>query len=138
MQKINSATGLRDAILQLESRQAEEGKMLKAQFYLAYDSLKPINLIKSTFKATAASRDLKENILNTAVGLAAGYLSKLLFEGVANSPIKKLLGSALMLGITNIVAKNPDTVKSLGKKFLNITRGKLGTRVNGVDNNETR
>ncbi len=132
MQKINSATGLRDAILQLESKQAEEAKMLKKQFHLVYESIKPVNLIKNAFKEVAQSQDLKKNILNTSVGLAAGYVSKKLFERSSNNPVKKLLGSVLMFGVTNIVAKNTEPVKSLMKKFLEIVRSKSADRVNGI------
>src|SRR5690349_19665478 len=45
--KINSAETLRQAIARLENTHDEEGKMLKQQFILAYESIKPINLIKN-------------------------------------------------------------------------------------------
>ncbi|HEY6438123.1 MAG TPA: hypothetical protein VIY47_16145, partial [Ignavibacteriaceae bacterium] len=95
-------------------------------------SLKPLNLIKNTFKQATGSADLKENLLNTSVGLTAGYLSKIIFEGVSKNPLKKLLGSALMFGITNIVAKNPEPLKSLGLKFLKVIRSRPGAGVNGA------
>jgi hypothetical protein len=123
MEKINSEITLRNAILQLENKQAEEGKILKEQFLVAYESIKPINLIKSTFHEVSESTDLKTNLVNTSVGLAAGYLSKALFEGVTNSPLRKLLGTALMFGITNVVAKNPEVVKTLGNGVIAIVRG---------------
>ncbi|MFH0894208.1 MAG: hypothetical protein V2A54_07220 [Bacteroidota bacterium] len=126
MQKINSETGLRDAILQLERKQADEAKMLNEQLHLAYESIKPINLIKSIFNEAVASRDLKDNLLNTSVGLTAGYLSKILFQGITKSPFKKLLGTALMFGITNVVAKNPEAIKSFGNGFLKMIVSKLG------------
>ena len=124
MQKINSAAALREAIVQLEIAHTEEGKILKQQFHLAYESIKPINLIKNAFKETVESPDLKDNILNTSVGLAAGYVSKLLFVNVSHSPIRKLLGIALQFGITKLVAKNPEAVKSMGKVLLNIIKKK--------------
>lgn len=120
MQKINSAAALRGAIAQLEIAHAEEGKMLKQQFHLAYESIKPMNLIKSTFKEAVESPELKDNIINTSVGLATGYLSKLLFVNVSHSPVRKLLGIALQFGITQVVAKNPEAVKSVGKKLMKI------------------
>ena len=127
MQKINSAAALRDAITQLEIAHAEEGKMLKQQFHLAYESIKPMNLIKSTFKEAIESPDLKDNIINTSVGLAAGYLSKLLFVNISHSPIRKLLGIALQFGITQVVAKNPEAIKSFGKKLMKIISPKSAT-----------
>jgi hypothetical protein len=120
MQKINSAAALRDAIVQLEIAHAEEGKILKQQFHLAYESIKPMNLIKSAFKEAVESPDLKNDIINTSVGLAAGYLSKLLFVNVSHNPIKRLLGIALQFGITQVVAKNPGAVKSIGKELMKI------------------
>ena len=124
MQKINSAAALREAIVQLEIAHTEEGKMLKRQFHLASESIKPINLIKNAFKGTVASPDLKDNILNTSVSLAVGYVSKLLFVNVSHSPIRKLLGIALQFGITKLVEKNPEAVKSMGKVLLNIIKQK--------------
>ena len=124
MQKINSAAALRNAIAQLEITHAEEGKMLKQQFHLAYESIKPLNLIKSTFKEAIESPGLKDNIINTSVGLAAGYLSKLLFVNVSHSPVRKFLGIALQFGITQVVAKNPEAVKSIGKKLMKIISSK--------------
>jgi hypothetical protein len=138
MQKINSETGLRDAILQLESQRAYEGKMLREQFNQAIEGLKPINLIKSTFKEAIASRDLKDNIINTSVGLTAGYLSKIVFAGVMKTPLTKLLGTALMFGITNVVARNPETVKSLGKGFFNLIRRKSAGRIHEISHDEPR
>jgi hypothetical protein len=119
MKTINSTRELAEAISLLETRQAEQGILLREQFHLTYDSLKPLNLIKSTLREAAISGELKDNIMNTSVGLAAGYISKKVFEGVSNNPLKKLLGSALMFVITNIVTRNPETIKFLGHKFLN-------------------
>jgi len=129
MQKIFSDADLRAAIIQLEYKQAEEGKLLKEQFLLAYDSIKPINLINSTFREVAGSADLKNNLLNTVTGLTAGYLSKKIFERGKNNPVKKIIGVALMYGVTDFIAKNPETVKALGRGFLNIIRNKPGSRV---------
>ena len=118
MEKINSAIGLRNAILQLESKQAEEVKTLKEQFHVSYESMMPINLIKSTFHQIAESEDLKDNILNTSLGFATGYLSKILFQGASHSPLRKLLGTALMFGVTNVVAKHPIKIKAAGLAIL--------------------
>jgi len=137
MKTINSTSELTEAILLLETRQADQGIQLREQFNLTYESLKPLNLIKSTFREAASSRELKDNIINTGTGLVAGYLSKKLFEGVSHNPLKKILGSALMFGITNMVSRNPETMKSLGQKFLNVISFKpVDKNVNRNDKNE--
>jgi hypothetical protein len=120
MQKINSASSLHEAILQLEMKQAAEQKLLKDQFQVVYESLKPVSLIRSVFKQVTESIDLKKNLVNTSVGLTAGYLSKMLFQGVTRNPIKKLLGTAIMFGITNLVVKNPEVIGKAGHGLFNI------------------
>ena len=90
--------------------------------------MKPINLIKSTFKEIAASQEIKEDLFNTTVGLTAGYISKVLFEGVSHSPMRKLMGTVLMFGITNVVAKHPETVKSVGRSFFGMISSKSRER----------
>jgi len=124
MEKITTIADLREAILRLEYRKTEEEYMLKRHFHQAYDSIKPINLLKKTIHDAAASIDLKDNMLNTSIGLGAGYLAKLLLTGATRNPITKLVGSALMFGITNVVANNPDTMKSLGSRVLKLFKRK--------------
>jgi hypothetical protein len=137
MEKINSENDLQDAILQLESKWAEEGNMVKEQFHVAIESIKPINLIKNTFREAVTSRDLKSDIINTSVGLTAGYLSKIVFASVMKTPMTKLFGNAVMLGVTKVVARNPETVKSLGKGFLKMIRGKPKSHTHEIPAGDT-
>lgn len=119
-ENISSEAELREAILRLESTQAIEGRILKEQFNLAYESVKPINLIKSTFTEVAASQDIKDNLLNAGVGLAVGYLTKVAFQGASHSPVRKLFGTVLEFGIASMVAKNPEAVKTVAKGVFKI------------------
>ena len=128
MQKTDLSSGLREAILVLEKRQAAEGKTLKDHFLQAYESMKPINLIKNTFKEVTESNELKDNIINTSVGLATGYVSKKLFIGSSHNPVKKLFGSLLMYGITNVVSKNTETIKAIGKGLFDVVIKKNDTK----------
>lgn len=125
MNSINSDTELRSAILHLEAQQDEEIRLLKEQFNLAYESVKPINLIKSTFMQVKESPEVTGNIISTVAGLAAGYLSKKLFQSVSHSPIKKLLGTALQFGITTVIARNPEAVKAVGASIFQLASGLL-------------
>ena len=129
MQKINSDTSIKDAILELEMRQANEGLMLKEQFNLVFENLKPINIIKNTFREAAASDDLKNDIMNTSVGLVVGYLSQKLLKDVSISPLKKLTLTAILFGITNIVAKHPEEVKAFGSHLVRLIRNKSRGRL---------
>jgi len=115
MQNITSAAELKNAIQLLEVEQAEKGQLLKEQFYLTYESLKTVNLIKSTLMEVVSSPFLIDNILGTAMGMATGYLSKKIFIGASGTILKKLLGPILKLGVTSAVAQPINTVKLLGK-----------------------
>lgn len=112
MENIHTAADLKSAILRLEKEQEEQGKMLKEQFNQAYESIKPINLIKSTFREAAASRDLKENLLNLTVSVVTGHLSQVLIVRGSNNPFKKLLGTVVMFGMSNALANNPQIIGS--------------------------
>ena len=120
MQTIVTESDLRNAIIKLENRQSEENKLMKAQFLVAVESIKPINLIKSVFIEAAESEDLKDNFVNKSIGLSAGYISKMLFQGASHGPIRRILGTAIMFGIKNLVAKNPETIRAGGRIFFNI------------------
>jgi arginine repressor len=129
MQKINSETSLREAIIQLERKRAFEGALLKEEFRITLEGLKPVNLIKSTLKEVVGSGELKDNVVNASVGAGAGFLAKIIIGSVTKSPFKRILGTVAMFGIKNVIARNPETVKSLGKAFFKMIRNKSGGRV---------
>jgi hypothetical protein len=122
MQKITSQIELRVAIQQLEQQQLIEEKLLKEQLNLAYNSVKPANILLNTIKDLGGSSELKNNLLNASVGLGAAYVSKKLFKGKSVQPLKKLIGSALIAGITNLVAENSDVIKLFGKNFFDMLK----------------
>lgn len=125
MENITTAIGLKNAIQRLEVEKAISGQLLKEQFYFAYESIKPVNLIRNTLHEVFSSPHLIDNILGLAVGLASGYVSRIAVVGVSGNAIKKLFGSVLQLGVTNTVAQHPDTIKSIGQYiFQHILRKK--------------
>lgn len=119
MEKIQSLSELEDAIKLLTLKKAEDEQLLKELFYMSYENVKPINMIKNLFKEPIASQNIKDSLLTTSVGLGAGYLSKLLFQGVVRVPFKNFIGNALMMGVENLIAKNPGIVSTLSSLFLN-------------------
>ena len=115
MQNITSTAGLKNAIQLLEVEQAVNGQLLKEQFHLTYESLKPVNLLKGTLKDISSSPYLIDNILGAAMGLATGYLTKKIIVSKSGNMFRKLIGSVLQFGVTNIVAQHPDAIKSFGR-----------------------
>lgn len=134
MQNVTSISELKYAIQLLESEQDIKGKVLKEHFLIVYESFKPVNLITSTLNDISKSPFLIDNLLGTGLGLASGYLTKKVFIGTSGSIIRKLLGTILQFGVTNVVAQNSDALKSFVQFiFQRITRKKedLGERSNG-------
>jgi hypothetical protein len=115
MQNITNTADLKIAIQLLEAEQAAKGELLKEQFFLTYESLKPANLFKSTLSEVASSPFLIDNIINTGIGLASGYLSKKIVVGASAGIFRKVIGSFLQLGVTNAVSQHPDSIKSIGQ-----------------------
>jgi hypothetical protein len=115
MENITSATALKSAIQLLEVEQDIKEQLLKEQFYITFESLKPANLLRSTFHEVVSSPHLVDDILGTAVGLATGFVSKkVVMIGASGNIIRKIIGSALQLGITTVVSQHPETIKSIG------------------------
>jgi len=132
MQTINSEAKLRDAILQLEEKRNLEGRIVKEKFDAAIESFKPVNLIKNTLKIGEVSSDLKDTVISTSIGLAAGFIAKIIIGGLMKNPVNKLLGNAALFGITKMVAQNPKTVKSLGRGLSKIFRRKSEVRLHSA------
>jgi len=122
MKKISAAMELLEAIQILEAQQAAKGLILKEQLYITYETLKPINVLKKTLQDVSASPYLIDNILGTAVGMTSGFLSKRIFVGTSGNLLRKLLGSILQFGVTNVVAQHTDTIRSVGQVILHFFR----------------
>ena len=111
MENIQSVTDLNNAILFLENKQAHEEMKLKEQFHLTYESLKPLNIVKNIFKKTVESNDLKDNIVNSSIGISAGYISKMVFQKLATNPLKSILGNFVLFGVKKVMENNADVIK---------------------------
>ena len=135
MQNITTKFELKNAIQLLEIEQVYKGELVKEQFHLIYENLKPVNILKGTFKDIVTSPNLIENVLTTAIGLGTGYLSKKIVVGASSNLIRKFLGSILQLGVTNAVSQHPGAIKSIGKNiFQHIFRKK--EKREKIDNGE--
>jgi hypothetical protein len=118
MRNISSTAELLDTIQILEAEQAGHLYHMREKFYITRESLRPVNLIGNSLKGMVMSPNLVNNILGIAVGLFTGYLSrKAMFAGVATNKYRRILGKVLQYGITGIVARSPQVIKSF-KNFI--------------------
>lgn len=114
MKKIANTADLREEILSLEIRLANDREALKNEFKAAYKRITLANLIRKTAKELAEAPDFKHNLLTAFMSLGAGILSRKLVIGSSRNPIKKVLGALVQAGVTKIVSANSDTLKSAG------------------------
>ncbi len=118
MQKITTVKELKEAIQILEAKQYDEGKLLKEQIYLAYESLRPVNLIRNTVKELFSSASISENFSGGAMKMASGYLIRKLLVGKSGSIFRKILGSLLEFGLSGVIVQNMDVIKAAGHSII--------------------
>jgi hypothetical protein len=118
MKNITTTLDLTNAIQLLEAKQANEWMLLKEQAHITHENLKPLNIIKSSIKGFSTTPDLKDNILNTTLSIAAGYLSKKVAIGNTHNPISQLMGTLLQIGVTSMVSKNTVGIKTIAAKLI--------------------
>ncbi|MCF8256399.1 MAG: hypothetical protein K9J06_02535 [Flavobacteriales bacterium] len=112
---IRSIEQLREAVVALEARQETEGAVLREHFMLTYESIRPVNLIKSAFNEVTGSEELKEHLVSSSVGLVAGHLTRKAYNAVNGNEGGSIAGTAIQFGVTNLVAQHPDMVMAAGR-----------------------
>jgi len=106
MKKITEAEALREKIILLQQKQAADLQSLKTQLHDTYESLKPVNLIKTAFQEMISLDELKNTLISSITGLVTGYLSKKILVGETNNPFKKTLASVIEFIVASVVAKS--------------------------------
>ena len=81
---------LKESIRLLEIKQEEEGKILKEQLRITYESLKPVNLIKSSLKEITSSVEVKNDLFGAIMSILSGYLTKRMVVGSESNVFMKL------------------------------------------------
>lgn len=118
MAKKNATDTLKEAIQLLEKARDAEGELLKEQFHLTYESLKPINLIRNTFREVVDSHEIQEKLVEAGVDAVTGFVAKKINEKTDNNKLLKIGGLLLQIGVTNYIARNPVLIQSKGVGLL--------------------
>jgi hypothetical protein len=118
MKKQDHTDALNEKIRLLQMKRERELNELKEHAHLAVESLKPKNLLKSTYHKIVSSPEIKSDIVNNAIAIATGFLAKKMLMGSSKNPVKRMLGRALQFGIAAVVSKNSDAIRVAGEKLL--------------------
>jgi len=132
MKKLLPNNLLKETITLLEAKRDRELIELKEQFYEVKESLKPINLIKNTFKSVTASTDLKSGIDKSVIGLFSGFLVKNILFRNSYNPLKIAANIGMQIITASLAAKNSDIIKSTGQKLFQALFSKIKINKNGV------
>nr|WP_315151982.1 hypothetical protein [uncultured Flavobacterium sp.] len=119
MKKLNETDALNE-LIQLNQQQYDTDlRLLKEQFHIAYESIKPINLIKNLVHEVTASPEIKEDLASNILGLATGFISKKIMIDENGSTFKKVIGTVLQFAIANVVSKHSANIKAVGMALFN-------------------
>jgi Ca2+/Na+ antiporter len=96
---------LEKRIAELKELEAQQMAELKALAGTIADSVSPVGIIRSTLKDIAVSPDFRSNVINTAIGLGAGFLGRKLYVGNSKNIFRKITGSAVQFVLANFIRK---------------------------------
>jgi hypothetical protein len=134
MENITTTEELKNAIELLEFEQTNNWQLVKEELFEAFEGLKPLNLIKNTISEATSSPNLIDNVLGVTVGLASGFVSRKIVIGRSVNVIRNLIGSALQFVVTSVVARNPDSIKTVGQTIFQLFRRKKERTLMNHDN----
>ena len=115
LKKMTASEELRISIALLEQKRVEEKAVLKEQFSVVAENLRPVNILKRTIHEIAGSFDFKNQLIHTGAGLLAGYFTRKVVVRSSSNPFLKLAGVALQYGVTNYISNNSEV---LGNKVV--------------------
>lgn len=113
MKKITATNQLQEMIVLLEIEHLHNEELVKAQFKVTYDSLKPVNIIKNTIQDVLSTPILNSSMLQSAIGIVTGYFSKKAVVGESHNKVREIAGTILQFGVTKVIAGNPEVLHAI-------------------------
>lgn len=136
MENQHTVESLKQMIAELEQRQVEEGELFKEQLDITIKNIKPANILKNIVKEFYSSENLMDEIINTAISVTSGFVTKKIVVGNSKNQILKLVGLAIQFGMTTLISKKfhvlKDKLNQLISRFLEEKEEKDETEVQEV------
>lgn len=118
MKKVTSTSELKEVIAQLERQQKENWLDFKDNLGIAFDSLKPINLIKTTYREFLSTPHVAENLIGSTIGLTSGLITKKLIVKKSHNVLRNFAGGLAQMLISNFITRHSDTIKTIGSGII--------------------
>jgi len=115
---IDTRESLVAAIERLEAEQKEHIGAIKKDMHDAYESLKPVHVIKTLVSELFTSPEIRKDLFQSGVGLGAGYLAKKIVVGKSHNLFKRLMGQLVQIGVTNMVNSNEEEIESKSRSLI--------------------
>lgn len=110
---------LDSAIVELQQKKIDTKEQLKEDFHEIHESIRPINLLKSSIQKITGPGDIRSTLLKAAGGLGMGLLTKGLINGKTTGAIGSMVGNTLKATVSNTVYNNADKIKAYGLAIYN-------------------
>ncbi len=104
---------LKIAIRFLEEEVDDQKALLTENISGIIDSLRPSSIIKDLVSDVISSDELKNNILNTTIGISTGYVARKLFFGKAKNLFAIVSGYLMEFGVAYLISHPPGYLKGL-------------------------
>jgi len=91
MERPEAVTLLKELIEAKEAEHKIEAALLKNHFRQTFESLRPLNVIKDTFKEVISSPDIRKTVVTSAIGFVTSFITKKLLSGSISGPLPKVL-----------------------------------------------
>ena len=106
MQKITNLSDLKASIKELETKTKEQEQLLKADTKATTQLYKPMNLLRMGLQKVIRTPDVRFTIVNTFIGLAAGYLAQKVVVGKSRNIFRRTLGAAVQAALVRLAYRN--------------------------------
>jgi hypothetical protein len=136
MTTIKTPDQLEERIRELQQQRRQQWSGLKNNVNGTVENLKPANLIRNAFSGITEKVDLKSDVLQAGVSLAAGMIINLILGRTKNKPLKKGLKVVLIFAITSYVAKHRDEIIEMGSSLIQKVKDTLSKDKNEEVENE--
>ncbi len=124
MRKIEKYEEIDSLLFDLENQFEIDKANVQLSFNQLSNSFKPQNLIKSILNVPTESNEIKDSLINSGIGISGGYLAKKTFELISSGPVTKIIGSGIMIGVSNLLSKHPEYTQFAFNKILQMFKKK--------------
>ena len=106
---------LDERIKLLKIKQNHDFENLKNRFDATLESLKPINIVKETIADFKKSKDIKNSLFESALGIAGGYVTRKMLVGKSSGMLKKITATIIQYIVSNFITNKAEKINDENK-----------------------